>query len=42
MAAHDQNDYTGLGEISAELSKVDADAAALETRWLELHDLLEG
>ncbi len=42
MAAHDQNDYEGLGALTAELSKLEADAAALETRWLELTDLLEG
>jgi len=42
MAAHDQNDYEGLGALTAELSKLETDAAALETRWLELTDLLEG
>ncbi|PWB97276.1 ABC-F family ATP-binding cassette domain-containing protein [Salinibacterium hongtaonis] len=41
MAAHDQNDYTGLGELSAEISALDAQTAELESRWLVLTDLLE-
>lgn len=41
MAAHDQNDYAGLGELSAELTALDAQTAELESRWLEVTDLLE-
>ena len=40
MAEHDQNDYVGLGAISDELRQVEQDVAALETRWLELTELL--
>ncbi|MCW4386403.1 ABC-F family ATP-binding cassette domain-containing protein [Salinibacterium sp. SYSU T00001] len=42
MAEHDQSDFEGLGALTAELAQVEADAAALETRWLELTELLEG
>ncbi|WP_141879509.1 ABC-F family ATP-binding cassette domain-containing protein [Homoserinimonas aerilata] len=42
MASHDQDDYVGLGELSKELTELDGQAAELETRWLELTDLLEG
>ncbi|MET1052956.1 MAG: ABC-F family ATP-binding cassette domain-containing protein [Mycetocola sp.] len=41
LATHDQNDYVGLGEISDRLRAFEADLAALETRWLELSELLE-
>jgi ABC-type multidrug transport system ATPase subunit len=40
MAAHDQNDYTGLGALSTELSAVQDQLDTLETRWLELQELL--
>jgi ATPase subunit of ABC transporter with duplicated ATPase domains len=40
MAAHDQNDYVGLGEYAAEISKCEGTIADLEMRWLELSDLL--
>jgi len=40
MAAHDQSDYQGLGELSAEIAAVEAERGTLETRWLELADLL--
>jgi ATP-binding cassette subfamily F protein uup len=42
FAAHDQNDYQGLGALQAGLAKLESDAAALEERWLELSGLLEG
>ncbi|HEY4225654.1 MAG TPA: ABC-F family ATP-binding cassette domain-containing protein [Pseudolysinimonas sp.] len=42
FAAHDQNDYVGLGALQAELSALEFDAAKLEERWLELSELLEG
>jgi ATPase subunit of ABC transporter with duplicated ATPase domains len=41
FAAHDQNDYIGLGKLQTELSALETDAAALEERWLELSALLE-
>ncbi|MEG2490844.1 MAG: ABC-F family ATP-binding cassette domain-containing protein [Aurantimicrobium sp.] len=40
MAAHDQNDYVGLGEFAAQISKCEGTIADLEMRWLELSDLL--
>lgn len=40
MAAHDQNDYVGLGEYAAQISKCECTIADLEMRWLELSDLL--
>jgi ATPase subunit of ABC transporter with duplicated ATPase domains len=40
MAAHDQGDYAGLGVISAQLNDVEAQIVSLETRWLELSELL--
>ncbi|MBW4032439.1 MAG: ABC-F family ATP-binding cassette domain-containing protein [Acidobacteria bacterium] len=42
FAAHDQNDYQGLGALQTDLAKLESDAAALEERWLELSALLEG
>ena len=41
FAAHDQNDYVGLGRLQTELSALEGDAAKLEERWLELSALLE-
>jgi len=40
MATHDQSDYTGLGAITTEIQGLEAQIATLETRWLELEDLL--
>ncbi len=40
MAAHDQSDYVGLGVLSQELAGVEAERELLETRWLELADVL--
>ncbi|MDH6532492.1 ATP-binding cassette subfamily F protein uup [Aurantimicrobium minutum] len=40
MAAHDQNDYVGLGQYSEQISKCEGTIADLEMRWLELSDLL--
>lgn len=41
FAAHDQNDYAGLGVLQTELAALETDAAKLEERWLELSALLE-
>jgi len=38
MAAHDQSDYTGLGELTARLRALEAENTELEDRWLELSD----
>jgi ABC-type multidrug transport system ATPase subunit len=40
MAVHDQSDYAGLAAISAELRELEATLATVETRWLELEELL--
>ncbi|GGF28282.1 ABC-F family ATP-binding cassette domain-containing protein [Subtercola lobariae] len=40
MAAHDQSDYAGLGELSAELDSTQNILSDLEVRWLELSELL--
>lgn len=40
MAQHDQNDYTGLGELQAQISAIEGVIADLEMRWLELSELL--
>ncbi|HEU4807230.1 MAG TPA: ABC-F family ATP-binding cassette domain-containing protein, partial [Homoserinimonas sp.] len=40
MAAHDQNDYTGLGALSAEISEFENSMEELELRWLELTEAL--
>ncbi|MEO7545904.1 MAG: ABC transporter C-terminal domain-containing protein, partial [Terrimesophilobacter sp.] len=40
MAAHDQNDYEALGALSTEISALSQQSSQLETRWLELSELL--
>jgi len=40
LASHDQSDYTGLGVMTTEIQGLEAQIATLETRWLELEDLL--
>ncbi len=40
MAAHDQSDYAGLGVLAAELTGLQTQLEASETRWLELDELL--
>jgi ATP-binding cassette subfamily F protein uup len=40
MATHDQGDYAGLAALSAELGALQASLATVETRWLELSELL--
>ena len=40
LAEHDQSDYAGLGTFTSELAKLESEVATLETRWLELDELL--
>src|SRR5690625_3706315 len=40
LAAHDQSDYEGLGEITAEVRELEAEVTELEERWLELSEKL--
>ena len=40
MALHDQSDYTGLGVLSAELAAIQSQLDDVESRWLELEELL--
>ncbi|HEY1104817.1 MAG TPA: ABC-F family ATP-binding cassette domain-containing protein [Agromyces sp.] len=42
LARHDQSDYVGLGALGDELRALEASVADLETRWLEVSELLEG
>ncbi|GAA1820698.1 ABC-F family ATP-binding cassette domain-containing protein [Agromyces neolithicus] len=42
LARHDQSDYVGLGALGDELARLEASVADLETRWLEVSELLEG
>lgn len=42
LAAHDQSDYEGLTELSAQLRALESQVADLETRWLEVTALIEG
>jgi ATP-binding cassette subfamily F protein uup len=41
MAAHDPNDYDGLGKLNEGVRAIEADVEALESRWMELSELLE-
>lgn len=40
MAAHDQSDYAGLGALTTELAATTSERETVETRWLELADVL--
>jgi len=40
MAAHDQNDYTGLGALSQQITDLQQQLETVEFRWLELEELL--
>ena len=42
FAAHDQSDYVGLAALQQQLGALEDEHAALEERWLELSELLEG
>ena len=41
LAEHDQGDYTGISRLTEELQEKESAVADLETRWLELAELLE-
>jgi len=40
MASHDQNDYAGLGKLSDDITALQKQLDEVETRWLELEELL--
>ena len=40
MAAFDQSDYAGVGQLNAELQAAETEIATLEERWLELSELI--
>jgi ATP-binding cassette subfamily F protein uup len=40
LATHDQSDFAGLGALSTELKTLTTSVEDVETRWLELADLL--
>ncbi|WP_104178537.1 ABC-F family ATP-binding cassette domain-containing protein [Cryobacterium sp. Y50] len=42
LAAHDQSDFAGLGTLGMKLTELEETIAALETRWVELTELIEG
>ncbi len=42
LARHDQSDYVGLGALGDELARLETSVADLETRWLEVSEILEG
>ncbi|WP_435092053.1 ABC-F family ATP-binding cassette domain-containing protein [Clavibacter michiganensis] len=42
MAEHDPNDYDGLGKLNEGVRAIEAEVEALESRWMELSELLEG
>ncbi|GAA1751356.1 ABC-F family ATP-binding cassette domain-containing protein [Rothia terrae] len=41
MAQHDQSDYTGLAEFSTKLQQLDDEVEELETRWMELSEVVD-
>lgn len=41
MAQHDQSDYTGLAEFSTKLQQLDDEVEELETRWMELSEIVD-
>jgi ATP-binding cassette subfamily F protein uup len=40
LATHDQSDFAGLGKLSDELTSLEKTVAEVESRWLELTELL--
>jgi ABC transport system ATP-binding/permease protein len=41
LAEHDQSDYVGITRLTQELRGLEDDVAGLESRWLELSEVLE-
>ena len=42
LAAHDQSDFAGLGALGVKLTELEETIVTLETRWVELTELIEG
>jgi ATPase subunit of ABC transporter with duplicated ATPase domains len=42
LAAHNQSDFAGLGALGVKLTELEETIVALETRWVELTELIEG
>lgn len=42
MAAHDQTDFEGLAQFTAQLTDIQSQTDELETEWMELSEQLEG
>ncbi|MFT2708451.1 ABC-F family ATP-binding cassette domain-containing protein [Clavibacter zhangzhiyongii] len=42
MAEHDPNDYEGLAKANEGVRAIEGEVEALESRWMELSELLEG
>jgi ABC transport system ATP-binding/permease protein len=41
LAEHDQADHVGITRLTGELRELEVDVAGLETRWLELSEVIE-
>jgi ABC transport system ATP-binding/permease protein len=41
LADHDQSDHVGLSRLTGELRGLEDEVAGVESRWLELSELLE-
>jgi ABC transport system ATP-binding/permease protein len=41
LAEHDQSDHVGITRLTGELRELEDDVAGLETRWLELSEVVE-
>jgi ABC transport system ATP-binding/permease protein len=41
LAEHDQSDHIGITRLTEELRDLEADIAELESRWLQLSEVLE-
>ena len=41
LADHNQSDHVGLTRLTGELRGLEDEVAAMESRWLELSELLE-
>ena len=41
LAEHDQSDHTGVTKLTGELRALEDEVAGMESRWLELSEVLE-